>query len=248
MQVKENSQELSEASCPKGKEDEGRRSKRDMLERKYEAVIFDLDGTLLNTLEDLQDSVNYALNRYDMPQRSLEEIRHFVGNGVEKLVERAVPEGTEDLIREKVFDVFKEHYTLHCNDKTGLYPGISRLLADLKERGFGLAIVSNKLQEGVDALHEQYFKEYLDVAIGAKRGIRKKPAPDTVFEALRLLGTSREKAIYVGDSEVDIATAANSGMDCITVAWGFRTRQEQENAGARIFVERPEEIIPFLYD
>lgn len=215
--------------------------------RKYEAVIFDLDGTLLNTLEDLKDSVNYALNKYSMPERSLEEIRHFVGNGVEKLIERAVPEGTEVLIRERVFTAFKEYYALHCNDKTGLYPGISKLLSELKERNFQMAIVSNKLQEGVDALHEQYFKEYLNVAIGAREGIRKKPAPDTVFEALRILEISKEKAVYIGDSEVDIATAANSGMDCITVAWGFRTRQEQEDAGAAIFAEKPEEIIPLLY-
>lgn len=240
---------MLEIRCLKGvRKTKVRGVRENMFEKKYEAVIFDLDGTLLNTLEDLQDSVNHALKRYGMPQRSLEEIRHFVGNGVEKLVERAVPGGTEISVREKVFAAFKEHYALHCNDKTGLYPGISRMLADLKEQGFRMAIVSNKLQEGVDALHEQYFKEYLNVAIGAKEGIRKKPAPDTVLEALRLLETPKEKAIYVGDSEVDIATAANSGMSCITVAWGFRTRQEQEDAGARIFVEKPEEIIPLLYN
>lgn len=218
-----------------------------MSEKKYKAVIFDLDGTLLNTLEDLKDSVNYALKRYDMPKRSLEDIRHFVGNGVEKLVERAVPEGTEKEAGEKVFAAFKEYYTLHCNDKTGPYPGISRLLADLKERGFQMAVVSNKLQEGVDALNEQYFKKYFSVAIGAREGIRKKPAPDTVLEALRILNISRQEAVYVGDSEVDIATAANARMDCITVAWGFRTRKEQEDAGATVFVEKPEDIISLLY-
>ena len=217
------------------------------MDKKYKAVIFDLDGTLLNTLEDLRDSVNYGLQRCGMPERSLEEIRHFVGNGVEKLVERSVPAGTQAVDREKVFAAFKEHYALHCNDKTGLYPGIAELLKELKERGFLMAIVSNKLQEGVDALHKQYFAPYLSVAIGARDGIRKKPAPDTVTEALRLLNISAKEAIYAGDSEVDIATAKNAQMKCITVAWGFRTRQEQEAAGAEIFVEKPEEIIPLLY-
>lgn len=217
------------------------------MDKKYKAVIFDLDGTLLNTLEDLRDSVNYGLQCFNMPERSLEEIRHFVGNGVEKLVERSVPAGTEAVDREKVFAAFKEHYALHCNDKTGLYPGIAELLKELKERGFLMAIVSNKLQEGVDALHKQYFAPYLSVAIGARDGIRKKPAPDTVTEALRLLNIPAKEAIYAGDSEVDIATAKNAQMKCITVAWGFRTRQEQEAAGAEIFVEKPEEIIPLLY-
>ncbi len=218
-----------------------------MSEKKYQAVIFDLDGTLLNTLEDLKNSVNYALKSYGMPERSLDEIRHFVGNGVEKLVERAVADDTEESVREKVFASFKEHYTLHCNDKTGLYPEISKLLAELKERGFKMAIVSNKLQEGVDVLQKQYFNRYLSVAIGAREGIGKKPAPDTVLEALRILDLPKEEAVYIGDSEVDIATAANTGMNCITVAWGFRTRKEQEDAGATMFVEKPEEIIPLLY-
>lgn len=217
------------------------------MEKKYKAVIFDLDGTLLNTLEDLCDSVNYGLKCCNMPERSLEEIRHFVGNGVEKLVERSVPVGTKDAGREKVFSLFKEHYALHCNDKTGLYPGIEELLKGLKEQGFLMAIVSNKLQEGVDALYRQYFASYLSVAIGSRDGIRKKPSPDTVMKALQYLGISKEEAVYVGDSEVDIATAKNAQMKCITVAWGFRTRQEQEAAGAEIFVEKPKEIIPLLY-
>ena len=215
--------------------------------KNYDGVIFDLDGTLLNTLEDLMDSVNYGLKAYHMPERSLEEIRCFVGNGVERLIELAVPEGTGDLEREKVFAQFKAHYKIHCNDKTGLYPGVEELLARLKEEGFAMAIVSNKLQEGVDALNEQYFDRYVETAIGAREGIRKKPAPDTVMEALRILDLPKERVVYVGDSEVDIATAQNVGMDCITVAWGFRTRKEQEKAGAKVFVERPEEIVELLY-
>ena len=215
--------------------------------KKYDGIIFDLDGTLLNTLEDLMGSVNYALGKNGMEGRTLEEIRHFVGNGVQRLIELAVPRGTGQEQQERVFADFKEHYCIHCNDKTGLYPGIPALLGELKERGFSMAIVSNKLQEGVDALWQQYFKDYLPVAIGAKDGIRKKPAPDSVYEALRLLNLPRERAVYVGDSEVDIATAANAGMDCITVSWGFRTRKEQEEAGAGVFAEKPEDIIAMLY-
>lgn len=215
--------------------------------KKYDAVIFDLDGTLLDTLEDLMVSVNHALTAFQMPKRSLEDIRHFVGNGVQRLIELAVPKDTNAETVEKVFMVFKEHYALHCNDKTGLYSGIPELMTELKIRGFKMAIVSNKLQEGVDALSKQYFLPYTQVAIGAREGIAKKPAPDTVIEALRILDIARECAVYVGDSEVDIATAANAGMDCITVEWGFRTREEQEKAGGKLFVSKPEEIIPLLY-
>lgn len=218
-----------------------------IMMKKYDAVIFDLDGTLLDTLEDLMASVNHALTVFHMPPRSLEDIRHFVGNGVQRLIELAVPDGTEPEMMEKVFAVFKEHYAIHCNDKTGLYPGIPELLGELKARGFKMAIVSNKLQEGVDALSEQYFLSYTRVAIGAREGIAKKPAPDTVIEALKILGITKEQAVYVGDSEVDIATAANAGMDCITVEWGFRTRKEQEAAGGKVFVSSPEEIIQLLY-
>ncbi len=217
------------------------------IQKKYDAVVFDLDGTLLDTLEDLLSSVNYGLEKYNMPPRSLEEIRHFVGNGVQRLMELAVPLGTSKEMLEKAFAAFKEHYAIHCNDKTGLYEGIETLLGELKSRGFLLAIVSNKLQEGVDALGEQYFKSYTDVAIGARDGIRKKPAPDSVYEALEKLQVPKERAVYVGDSEVDIATAANAGIPCITVAWGFRTRQEQIEAGAEIFAENPADIIPLLY-
>lgn len=218
-----------------------------MKAKKYEAVIFDLDGTLLNTLEDLMDSVNYALGICGMPGRSYEEIRHFLGNGIERLLERAVPNGSENPQFERVYTLFREHYGVHCNDKTDLYPGIRELLDVLKREGFLMAIVSNKYYEGVQILKEQYFKDYLQVAIGEREGIRKKPAPDTVLAALKELKVPKEKAVYVGDSEVDIATAVNTGMDCIIVGWGFRTRAEQEAAGGKVFVEKPMEILQLLY-
>ena len=218
-----------------------------MRNKKYDAVIFDLDGTLLNTLEDLMDSVNFALKSLGMPERSYEEIRHFVGNGVQRLMERSVPDGKENPKFEEAFRLFRDYYGVHCNDKTGLYPGITALLKALKEENFQMAIVSNKYYEGVQRLREQYFKDSLTVAIGEKEGIRKKPAPDTVLTALGELGISRERAVYVGDSEVDIATAANTGMDCIVVEWGFRTKQEHEEAGGRVFVKEPMEILKLLY-
>lgn len=219
-----------------------------MKEKKYDGVIFDLDGTLLNTLEDLKNSVNYALSVCGMPQRSYEEVRHFVGNGVKRLMELSVPGGFDNPDFERAYGLFREHYVKHCNDLTDLYPGIRELLKTLKREGFRMAIVSNKYYEGVQALKEQYFTEYLDVAIGEKEGIRKKPAPDTVLAALKELGLAKERAVYVGDSEVDLATAKNTGMDCITVGWGFRTRAEQERAGAKVFVDHPMEIMNLLYE
>lgn len=215
-------------------------------EKKYKAVIFDLDGTLLNTLEDLMDSVNYGLGKYGLPERSLEEIRRFVGNGVRKLIERAVPVEISQENLEAVFTAFKEYYEVHCNDKTRPYPGILDLLTELKKRGYKMAIVSNKLQSGVDVLRELYFNDAVEIAVGGREDMPKKPAPDMVTEALQKLGISKDDAVYVGDSEVDIATAANAKMDCITVSWGFRTRQEQEEAGGRVFVERPMEILDLL--
>lgn len=218
-----------------------------MKEKKYEAIVFDLDGTLLNTLEDLMDSVNYALGICGMPEKSYEEIRRSVGNGIERLLELVVPNGPENPQFERALTLFKEYYEEHCNDKTDLYPGIRELLDALKREGFLMAIVSNKYYEGVQNLKQQYFKDYLQVAIGEREGIRKKPAPDTVLAALKELKVPKEKAVYIGDSEVDIATAANTGMDCITVGWGFRTREEQEAAGGKVFVESPMEVLELLY-
>ena len=212
----------------------------------YEAVVFDLDGTLLDTLEDLMDSVNFALSKYGMQERSYEEVRRFVGNGAQKLIERAVPCGTPEEKIRQVYDAFGEHYGAHCDVKTGLYPGIAPLLEDLTARGIKIAIVSNKPDGAVQKLNETYFKDFVRVAVGARENMRRKPAPDMVFEALRQLKVSGERAVYVGDSEVDIATAAGAGMECITVTWGFRNRKELDAAGAKVYAEKPGEIIDLI--
>lgn len=212
--------------------------------RRYDTVIFDLDGTLLNTLEDLCGSVNFALEGAGMPGRTLEEIRGFVGNGVRRLMELAA-DGMDQGF-EEVFQTFREHYALHCNDRTRPYPHIPELLSELKRRGYRMAIVSNKYYDAVQELNQLYFGEFIPVAIGEKEGICRKPAPDTLEEALRRLGSSRERSVYVGDSEVDIETARNAGMDCIAVTWGFRNREEQKRAGGRVFADHPMDILTLI--
>lgn len=214
--------------------------------RKYETIVFDLDGTLLDTLEDLKDSVNYALGKAGMPERSLDEVRRSVGNGARRLMELVIPGGEENPAFDKVSADYKEHYAQHCNDKTKPYAHVPELLAELSRKGYKMAIVSNKFYGAVQELKKLYFHEYIEVAIGEKEGIRKKPAPDTVIEALRELGSSKENAVYVGDSEVDIATAANTGMDCISVTWGFRTKDEQKRVGGKVFADDPLDILKLV--
>ena len=210
------------------------------------AVIFDLDGTLLNTLQDLCNSTNAALTQFGYPTRTLDEVRSFVGNGVKLLILRALgiekPEDCPDF--DKVFDAFRAHYAVHSNDCTCAYPGIMELLAKMKEAGAPMAIVSNKLDPAVKQLNEIYFKDFISVAIGENEaaGVKKKPAPDTVYAALRELGVSAEDAVYVGDSEVDIATAKNAGIPCISVTWGFRDRAWLLAHGAEIFCDTPEDV------
>ncbi len=213
---------------------------------KITTVVFDLDGTLLNTLEDLADSTNHALRLHGMPERSLEEIRRFVGNGVRKLIERAVPEGTDEARFEEVFADFKRYYVNHCMVKTDLYPGIRELLRTLKAEHYKTAIVSNKLQSGVDELYRHYFTDTVEIAVGERSGMQRKPAPDMVELALREMGATQEETVYVGDSDVDIATAVNSGLPCISVLWGFRDRDFLEQHGGRLFVKTPMEIPSIL--
>lgn len=203
------------------------------MEKKYSAIIFDLDGTLLNTLEDLQDSVNAAMELCGFPIHSLEEIRHFVGNGIQRLLELSVPDGQKNPQFEKALKAFKEHYNLHCNDKTTLYPDVIPLLEKLKEHKIKMAIVSNKADFGVKKLQEIYFHGLIATAIGQREQIKRKPAPDMVLEALRELGAKAEEAVYIGDSEVDLATAGNAGLPCISVAWGFRGREFYNSRGQR---------------
>lgn len=214
--------------------------------RNYDTVIFDLDGTLLNTLEDLKDGVNHVLKEHGYPQRTLEEVRQFVGNGIRRLMELAVPEGVAGEMFEEVFEEFRTYYTAHCQIKTCAYDGILELLQELKEQGYALAIVSNKNQGAVSELNEIYFKEWIETAIGQTDGIRKKPAPDTVLQALKMLGKEKETALYVGDSEVDFQTAENAGMDCVLVTWGFRTTEELEAFTPVARIRRPQELLNVL--
>ncbi len=198
---------------------------------KYDAVIFDLDGTLLNTLADLASSVNHALNEYGMPQRSVDQVREFVGNGVRKLIERAVPDNTDTDVTDKVFENFKNYYAEHCRDCTRPYAGIMDLLKNLKFQNIGTAIVSNKADFAVKKLSDSYFGTLIDVAIGEREGVRKKPAPDSLVEAVRVLNA--KTPVYVGDSDVDVLTAKNAGLPGAFVTWGFRTAGVLIGAGAK---------------
>lgn len=213
---------------------------------KYATVVFDLDGTLLNTLEDLMDAVNYGLDKYGYPIRTLEEIRKFVGNGVRKLIERALPNGTAEPHYEDVLAAFREYYSMHCEDKTCAYDGVIDLMQRLKAAGCKLAIVSNKLDSAVKTLNESYFHGHVQAAIGEKEGIRRKPAPDMVINALAMLDSDKEKAVYVGDSEVDIQTAANAGLDCISVTWGFRDADFLRDNGAAVTADTPQQVYELI--
>lgn len=215
---------------------------------KYSTIIWDLDGTLLDTLEDLCLSVNHALRSFGEPERPLQDIRLFAGNGVRRLVALSTPGGEEHPRFEDIFRCFKEHYVEHCQDHTGLYPGMKETLDALHRKGMRMAVVSNKLQAGVDELYREHFRETMELGVGERPGVPRKPAPDMVMLALREMGVRREEAVYIGDSEVDLATARNAGLDCITVLWGFRDRDWLEKQGARIFAERPEDIVKLLED
>lgn len=208
----------------------------------YKTYIFDLDGTLLDTLNDLHASCNYALRTHGMPERSLEEVRQFVGNGVKKLMERAIPDGLDNPLFEETLQTFRQHYLLHNLDTTLPYPGIMEMLRQLKEQGKRIAVVSNKFYTATQDLCKHFFGDTIQVAIGEREDIKKKPAPDTVLEALRQLQVTRQDAVYVGDSEVDIETARNSGIPCISVLWGFRSKSFLLSHGATTFIETPSEL------
>ena len=209
---------------------------------KYKTYIFDLDGTLLSTLADLAASTNYALRTHHMPERSLDEVRRFVGNGVKKLMERAIPDGLNNPLFEETFATFRQHYMQHNLATTQPYPGIMQLLEQLKAEGKNIAVVSNKFYAATRELCHHFFGDLVPVAIGEREDIRKKPAPDTVIEALRELGVDKEGAVYIGDSDVDIMTAKNSGMPCVSVLWGFRDKEFLLEHGATTLISQPEDM------
>ncbi len=211
--------------------------------KQYSTYIFDLDGTLLNTLGDLCASCNYALKTMGFPERTLDEVRRFVGNGVAKLMERAVPADTSAQLTAEALGVFRQHYLEHGLDTTCPYDGIKEMLVELKRRGKRIAVVSNKFNDATRQLCAHFFSDTVEVAIGETSTIRKKPAPDTVIEAMRQLGVTAEDAVYIGDSDVDVMTARNSGMPCISVLWGFRDKDFLIESGATTFAETPADIL-----
>lgn len=201
-------------------------------------IIFDLDGTLLNTLEDLKEATNFALSKYNYPTRTLEEVRCFVGNGVRKLIERAVPENCQNV--EECLAVFKQNYSEIMYNHTAPYDGILKILSNLKSDGIKIGVVSNKFDSAVKELCKKYFADLIDIAIGQADDVPKKPAPDGVFKAMRELGADKSSTVYVGDSDVDVATAKNANLPCIGVTWGFRDREYLK--GANFIIDNPNDI------
>ncbi len=216
-----------------------------MESKKYTTIVFDCDGTLLDSLYDLYASTNYALAQCGYPTRTLDEVRRFVGNGVRLLMERATPESISQADFDKCYAVFKKHYAINCGATTKPYEGIMEMLEALSKKGYKLALVSNKPDGQVQTLNNEFFSCFIPVAIGEQedKGIRKKPAPDMVEEALRQLHSEKSEAVYVGDSDVDVATGKNCGMNCISVLWGFRDKDFLVEHGATTFIKEPMEIL-----
>ncbi len=206
------------------------------------AVLLDLDGTILDTLDDLVASVNYALETLGFPVRTRSELRAILGNGVHNLIRRALPQDATDLDFERCLDVYKEHYEKNKSNTTAPYSGIIEALKELRNTGYKLAVISNKHNEAAQGLYKQFFSEYMDFAIGNSSEFPKKPAPDMVYHVLEKFGLGRDEAVYVGDSEVDIETAKNAKLPCISVTWGFRDEDMLIENGAEIIIRSPEEL------
>lgn len=215
-----------------------------------DTIIFDLDGTLLDTLDDLTNSVNYCMEKYGGPIYDRGEVRGKVGNGIYILMEKALPGGRANPHYQDCMEAFPLHYKAHMADNTRPFAGIKGMLRDLRKHNYKMAIVSNKFDAAVKGLNRRFFSDDIPVAIGEAedKGIRKKPAPDTVFQAMKELGALPEECVYVGDSEVDIRTAANAGIPCISVTWGFKTKEFLEMHGASVTVDTPEELLQAIFD
>lgn len=213
---------------------------------RYKAVVFDLDGTLLYTLEDLWLATNHALAANGLPPRTIDEVRRFVGNGYRQLARLASPEGTPDEVQEQVLSDFNAYYQVHAEDHTGPYPGIPELLESLRKKEVPLAVVSNKGDAAVQDLMASCFPGTFDAVAGEREDVRRKPAPDTVLAVMRQLAVGPQDIVYVGDSEVDVRTAANVGCDCIIVTWGYRDEDELREAGATVFAHNCDELAELL--
>ncbi len=215
---------------------------------RYDTILFDLDGTLLNTLDDLADSVNAVLLQEGYRQRTRDEVRTFIGDGARKLLERSLPEGTPEKEIIRCLTRFREVYLKNMRNQTRPYEEIPTLLRKLKEMGVKTGVVSNKPDEATREMCRLYFHEYVDAAIGDNMERKKKPEPDNVYEVLKLLGSRKEKTLYVGDSDIDVATAKNAGLDCAGVAWGYRSRETLAEAGAHFIIDEPLQLITLLYN
>ncbi|MCR5762413.1 MAG: HAD hydrolase-like protein [Treponema sp.] len=216
------------------------------MKTNIKAVIFDLDGTLLNTLDDLADSCNIMLKKFNFPQRTIDEVRQFVGNGLGVLVEKAIPDGKKNPLYEQALDCIRKTYATHSQVKTKPYDGIIKLIQDLNKNGIHTGIVSNKPDAQVKELAERYFASYIssNTAVGEQesKGIRRKPAPDSILSVMSILKVQPEQAVYAGDSDVDIATARNAGIPCISVTWGFRSKEFLLKNGAQILADKPQDL------
>lgn len=213
---------------------------------KYDTLIFDLDGTLTNTIGDLTAAVNVALEKFGFPLRTEEEITSFVGNGNRTLIKRSAPEGTDEEIREQMYSVFCEYYEGHSMVRTKPYKGTVELLGELRKLNVKTAVVTNKNEDIAEAVVEHYFGGLFDAVIGQIDGVPLKPALDGVYRAIEKLGADREKCVYLGDSEVDCMTAHNASLPIIGVLWGFRGRDIHEKYGSEYIIEKPSEILEII--
>ena len=213
---------------------------------KYKAVLFDMDGTVLDTLGDLAAAVNHTLREFSMPERSIAEVAAALSNGAAYLIAHTVPAGTPKELTDKVLAAYAPYYDAHCDILTGPYDGIVPLMEKLRDRGVKLAVISNKQDTAVKPLAEKYFPGLLEIAVGESTEVRRKPNPDAVLAALRHIGVEREEAIYVGDTEVDLQTARNAGMECASVDWGFRTREQLVEIGAEHIFDTVQELEEYL--
>jgi len=214
--------------------------------KSIDTLIFDLDGTILDTLGDLADSVNYALGKQGLSERSYEEIRGFVGNGIRNLIERSVPDNTSAKVVDEVFQMFKEHYKIHCKDKTKPYKGVDKLLNKLSNAGYNMTIISNKAHNAVVELHKEFFYPAIKTAFGERTGVPRKPDSEAIDSVLYEIKAQKENCIYIGDSEVDYYTAKNANMKLVMVSWGFRDREVLEKLGVDLIADSPDELFEII--